>query len=86
MRIEPEIEMMPNPGTWISPSFSEIKMLVTTEPARRGGKMLGPRYRAQQQSAVALTTVRRRADSSYKKISKPVTAFECKLSLCQQAN
>ena len=49
-----------------------MKMLVTTEPANSGGKMLGPRYRAVQQSAVAVTTVRRSADSSYKGSSKPI--------------
>ena len=41
-------------------------MLVTTEPANSGGKTFGPKYLAEQQSAVAVTTVRRSADSSYK--------------------
>ena len=63
-----------------------MKILVTTDPANRGGKMFGPRYRAEQQSAVAVTTVRRSADSSYKESSKRVRSFECKLYRCLVAN
>lgn len=56
-----------------------MKMLVTTEPANSGGKTFGPKYLAEQQSAVAVTTVKISANSSYKENSKSVRAFECKL-------